>query len=282
MSEKVDERTHHFHAEATILGGSLRLPLVQEITPQAHVLLGKEGGYFSDHAEKYRLEGVISFKSAYTHVAGNRSLKSGKGWSTLTTTAIEGLNVLEILTADRIVGQTITEHPLEGYVPRVCFLGTRFENLRIAGHPITPVMNFDILGGKPENDAAYALDAGVISRVKSQYARTLKSEGLSEELREYYHRLDSTIGAPEVFQFSLVDYVIGDFPGRSHGPVLDIPDFGKVTLARGTVGHVDYKNGSGSPKQTTIQLTMLDLQMGCAGDGNVPIASGSTNGESNP
>ncbi len=54
---------------------------------------------------------------AYTQVAGNRSTKSGQGWTTLTTSVIEGLNVLDVVTADRVVGQTITEHPLEGYVP---------------------------------------------------------------------------------------------------------------------------------------------------------------------
>jgi hypothetical protein len=147
----VNGRTHDYHAEATILSGHLRLPLAEEIRPQALANLPKEGGYFSQRAEAYRLESVISFRSAYTQVAGNRSTKAGQGWTTLTTTAIEGLNVLDVVTADRIVGQTITEHPLEGYVPTVSFLGTRFENLRIAGHPVDLDLDLDILGAKPEN-----------------------------------------------------------------------------------------------------------------------------------
>ena len=62
-------------------------------------------------------------------------MKPGHGWATLTTVVVDDLNVLEVLTADRVVGQIITDYPLEGYVPAVSFLGTRFDNLRIAGHP---------------------------------------------------------------------------------------------------------------------------------------------------
>src|SRR5581483_393788 len=152
---EVNRRTHRYHADATILSGHLRLPLVQKIEPQAHAHLKEEGGYLAERAENYRLESVMSFRNAYTHVAGNQSTKPGQGWTTISTTVVEGLNVLEIVTADRIVGQTITEHPLVGYVPTVSFLGSRFENLRIAGHPVE--VDFDplILGTKPENDGPY-------------------------------------------------------------------------------------------------------------------------------
>ena len=135
MPDEVNGRTHQYNAEATILSGYLTLPLAQEIRSQARIALPDSGGYISQHADKFRLEGVLSYSAAYTQVAGNRSTKSGQGWTTLTTSVIEGLNVLDVVTADRVVGQTITEHPLDGYVPSINFLGTRFENLRIAGHP---------------------------------------------------------------------------------------------------------------------------------------------------
>jgi len=154
MSEATG-RTHHYHAEASVLGGHLRLPLCQEIKPQAHVKLSSEGGYISQRAENYRLEAVISFRSAYTHVAGNRSSKPGEGWTTLTSSVIEGLNILDVITADRIVGQTITNHPLVGYVPSISFLGTRFENLRIAGNPVELDLNHDIFGPRADDDAPY-------------------------------------------------------------------------------------------------------------------------------
>ncbi len=70
MSE-LNGRTHHYHAEATILSGHLRLPLEHHIKPQVHSHLPKEGGYFSHRAEHFMLESVISFRSAYSHLAQN-------------------------------------------------------------------------------------------------------------------------------------------------------------------------------------------------------------------
>jgi hypothetical protein len=45
MSE-TNGKNAHYHAEATVLEGHLKLPLVQQIEPQAHVKLAREGGYF--------------------------------------------------------------------------------------------------------------------------------------------------------------------------------------------------------------------------------------------
>jgi len=122
-------------------------------------------------------------------VSGSRSPKPGKGWDTLTTTVVEGLNVMEVLTADRVVGQTITEHPLVGYVPTISFLGTRFENLRIAGYPVELEFDHNIFGPKPLDDAPYTHDAGLISRVARQYDRIGSHKDLPAELVERYNRL---------------------------------------------------------------------------------------------
>jgi hypothetical protein len=279
----VNGRTHDYHAEATILSGHLRLPLTEEIRPQALAKLPTEGGYLSQRAGKYRLESVISLRSAYTQVAGNRSTKPGQGWTTLTTTAIEGLNMLDVVTADRVVGQTIAEHPLEGYVPTVTFLGTRFENLRIAGHPVDLDLDLNILGAKPENDAPYSQHQGLIARISSQLDRIREHQGLPEELHERYNRLSSTLGSPhEEVECSLVNRVTGAFPGLSFGHVITVPDFGVIILGKLTIKHEDFKPDSGVPRKTTVKLTMIDLHLGCAVDGNPSIGMGSTNGTTMP
>jgi hypothetical protein len=279
----VNGRTHHYHAEATILSGHLRLPLVQQIKPQAHAKLRTEGGYLSERAALYKLESVLTFGSAYTHVAGNRSTKPGQGWTTITTTVIEGLNVMEVVTADRVVGQTITEHPLEGYVPTVSFLGTRFENLRIAGHPVDLEIDLGVLGAKPANDAPYTQNPGFISRVSSQLDLIGKHKDLPADLRERYNRLSSTLGSPqEEVECSVVNRATGAYPGLSFGHVITVPDFGTIILGKVKIRHEDFKKETGVPKKTTVTLTMIDLQMGCAADGNVPVGTGSTNGGTAP
>ena len=274
----MSERVHRYHAEATAIGGHLKLPLVQEIKPQAHVKLPCEGGYISQRAENYKLEAVISFRSAYTHVAGNRSDKPGEGFSTLTTTAIEGLNVLDVLTADRVVGQIITDHPLDGYVPTVSFLGTRFENLRVAGHPVEVDFNHDILGPKPAGDAPYTAEKGFLGRVSSQYDRIREHPQLPEELAERYNRLSSILGSQEAVECSFINQAAGPFPGRCFGHVITIPHFGTITLGKLTLKHEDPHEKTGIPKKTTVHLTMIDLNLGCVVSGNIPIGSSGSNG----
>jgi len=281
MSE-VNGRNHLYHSEATILEGHLRLPLVQKIEPQAPAKLSEKGGYIAQEIEDYYIESVLSFRSGYTQVAGNLDEKPGRGWSTLSTTVIEGLQVLEVLTADRVVGQILTEHPLEGYVPRISFLGTRFENLRIAGHPVHLDLDLDLCGSKPENDGPYTQDPGFISRVSSQYGRILDRHDLPAELRERYNRLSSALGGSEAVECSLVNQAAGAYPGPSFGHVIVIPDFGAITLAKLTITHEDFKPETGVPTKTTVRLTMIDLQLGCPIAGDVPIGTGSTNGTSNP
>jgi hypothetical protein len=279
----VNVRTHQYNAEATVLSGHLRLPLEQQIKPQAHAILPAEGGYLSQRTDEYRIESVLAYRSAYTQVAGNRSTKPAQGWSTLVTTVIEGLNVLDIVTADRIVGQTILEHPLEGYIPSISFLGTRFENLRIAGHPIDVDLDTSFVGAKPANDALYTRDASLVARVMSQLNRISERHDLPPDLRERYNRLSSALGTPqEEIECSLVNRVTGAYPGLSFGHVITVPDFGTVTLGKVTIKHEDYATESGIHKKTTVRLTMIDLHMGCLADGDVPVGTGSANGTTSP
>jgi hypothetical protein len=284
---EINGRIHEFHADATILSGNLHLPLRQTIEPQAKSHLYHQGGYLSQHSDAFRVEGVLSFQRAYTQVAGNVGHKPGHGWATLTTTVIERLNVLEVLTVDRVVGQIITEHPLEGQVPHISFLGTRFENLRIAGHPVSLDLDLNILGGKPDGDLPYAAHQPVVDRVAKQYSRIRERQDLPAELRETYNRLSSTLGAREAVECSLVNHASGSYPGLSFGHLLKIPDFGTVELAKLTVTHDRYeptkaKPDPNVPETTTLTLTMIDLKLGCAIEGNIPVGTGTSNGGTKP
>lgn len=282
MSDTINGRTHRYHAEATILSGHLHLPVVQKIEPQAHAHLKEEGGYFSERSENYRLESVISIRSAYTHVAGNRGLKPGSGWTTITTTVIEGLNVLEIFTADRIVGQTITDHPAEGYVPSVSFLGSRFENVRIAGHPVEIDVDLGVLGGKPASDAPYTRHEELMERIRKQYQRILRHDQLPSDLGDQYNQLHTTLGKAETLECSLVNQASGRYPGLSFGHKIRIPDFGEITLGKLTLEHADPHPQLGVPQQTTVRLTMVDFKFGCAIHGHASGGTGSSNGQSAP
>ncbi len=271
----VNGRTHQYHAEATSLTGKLNHPLPQEIVPQTHARLPKEGGYLAQHTDKFRLEAVIGFQSAYTHVSGNLdSSKPGHGWATLTTSVVEGLNVLDVVTADRIVCQIGTEHPLEGYTPHVTFLGTRFENLRIAGHPVDLDIDLSLLGARPGDDKPYLSQPDLLKRLAKQRDNIHSHSDLPEEIAKRYAKIPSDTSL-ESFECSLAHRAKGGFPGRDFGHVIHVPDFGYIHLM---VLHIEHKD----PKQTTFKLNMLELHMGCIASGMTNIGTGSTNGGSIP
>lgn len=274
-------RNHRYHAEATTLEGELHLPFAQRTCSHTASKLNEQGGYVTQHADRFHLGGVINFHSSYTHVGGNRDSKPDHGWNTLTTASIEGLNVMEVITADRVVAQISTDHPLVGYVPRVTFLGTRFENLRIAGHPVEIDFEPTIMGPKPDNDAAYTADPALLQRVTRQHQHIVRQQNLPDELARRYNQLPSASANRESIECSLVNQVKGSFPGRSFGHVIYVPDFGKIHLATLRIEHSDFTQ-TGIPKQTLISLTMLRLEMGCIAGGSLGLGSGKTNGGTVP
>jgi hypothetical protein len=277
-----DERYHIYNAEAEALSGNLTLPLEQEVKPPTYVKLNERGGYISQNVENYRLGGVVSFRSAYTQVAGNLDTKPDHGWNTLTTSVIEGLNVLDIVTADRIVCQISTDHPLVGYVPTVTFLGTRFENLRIAGHQVKLDLDLDILGAKPKKDAGYLSDRDFQKRANAQRERLKGQKNLPADIAKYYNQGSSSAGKPGPITCSLVNQVEGGYPGRSFGHAIDVPNFGKIYLATLTVEQSDYDTPTGAPRYTTITLKMIEMVMGCVGGGSLVGGGGKTNGGTEP
>lgn len=279
MSEET-QRTHHFHAKAHIVAGRLHLPLNQEIHHQEQATLPEEGGYLSQHSLRYNVEGVLSFRKAYTQVAGHKDVKEGHGWTTVATSVIERLNILEVVTADRVVAQISTEHPKEGYVPIVTFLGTRFDNLRVAGHPVRVELDPFILGPKPDNDGGYRSHPGFQQRVAAQYDRLRGFRDVPDEITGRYNRVPSTVEEP--LECSLVTHTEGSFPGRCFGHVLDIPHFGKVYLAVLTIEESEHHPETKCPKKTEISLTMVEAKMGCLADGELTAARSIVNGNTKP
>jgi hypothetical protein len=281
MSNGEPPREHLYHAEAEVLSGLLRLPLAQQVKSQAYAKLPEAGGYLSQHQHDYRLEGVISYASAYTQVAGNPDAKEGHGWSTLATSVVEGLNLLDVVTADRVVAQISVEHPLKGYVPTITFLGTRFENLKIAGHRVELELDLNLLGPKPENDAPYTRGAGFLDRVAKQHDRVRAHPNLLQELISRYTGVSAENKTPEAVECSLVNQAGGGFPGECHGHLIHVPNFGTICLANVRLEQSEY-TPAGTPKNTLIHLTMIEARIGCLADGVTQIASGKTNGTTKP
>jgi hypothetical protein len=272
---------HRYHAEASALEGHLKLPIRQPIERQAHAKIRETGGYESQHGKSFRVEGIISYTAAHTQVSGHEEEKHGRPRVTLATAVVENLNVLNVVTADRIVAQVSTEHPRDGYVPTVTFLGTQFENLRIAGHRIEVDLEID-LGSDPPKDIAYTRHPGFIERVASRLGIVRAHADLPDEIKNRYAQDRVEFDQGECSEFSLVKKIEGSFPGKAYGHVLDIPHFGKVYLAVVRIEQSDPDKKNDIHKQTLIDLTMMDIRMGCIANGAAQVAKTKTNGASVP
>ena len=226
-------RTYFFHADSHAIRPDTNNPPTMELGSKASAHLPEEGGFRSQFLENYS-SGGVSFKSAYVHVAGTRSSKTGYGWVSLATSFVTGLNVHDVVTADLVFAQVSTEHPVVGHVPSVTFLGTRFENLRVAGRAVEPALDLAICGTKPEGDKPYVQDQAFLSRVSEQYARISNMPRLPEWARQQYHWDSAAVLRKGKVECSLVTSV-GQGAQGSYGHIIEVPGFGKVSLAELTV-----------------------------------------------
>jgi hypothetical protein len=289
------KRTHTYHAQAGVLHARLQLPISQEIKPQAFTKLSERGGYLSQHAHNYQLEGIVSYRAAYTQVAGNKELKDGHGFVTVATSVIEHLNILDVVTADRVVAQVSTEHPLTDghYVPRISFLGTRFENLRIAGHRVHFTINHNVFGeADGKSSCTDKLRNWITEHAeKAKGQEPFEDEDLDRDFNEDpCPKEDPDVDPdrkPESTEGSLgsgveLEEKNGSYPGECFNHVIKVPNFGTVHLANLRLKHEDFQKGTGIPKRTTVDLSMLKVKMGCLAAGTMAIGNTRTNGGTRP
>jgi hypothetical protein len=288
------EPSHQYHAEAHALSGYLHHPVYQRINEKANASLKDyRDGHIQEKESQFGLEGV-SFESARSRVSGNRNLKN-KGWITLSTSVVEGLNVLEVITADRLVSQVSTEHAyIDGHVPSVTFLGTQFVNLRLSGFLLEPTFDFAVCADKPTGKTPYVKHLGFLRGVKKQLEKVAGGD-LPEEVRaEYRGRLKvvddlisggSGTGDPIVVTCSLISSVdiskIKDvIPGlKTAGNVLFIPEFGRVAL--GEI-EVRSKREDDGEYDNYFNLKMLEMKLGCIGNGSLTAGASGNNGQHHP
>jgi hypothetical protein len=325
------EAYHVYHAQAYLLKGEIKHPIQQPIQEYGEVVLEntRRESLITQTVGETNIEGLISFKRGYTRVAGTHVKQKTDiynndhaGWATLATSAMEGYNVLDVITADRVVAQLTTEHPMTNdpeqpiaHVPRVNFFGTRFENLRIGGYPVEVELDLAFCGPKPQGERPYLQDVGFLDRVQRQLDGILKSEDLPESMEKRYAGEIVCIdnlkkrskeggndaganGEPNGYsklRCSLVNKIKlpSPIPGvRTFGNVIFIPDFGTFALAEVEVGihngHGDFRHRRSDAARpqphssTYFKLDMFDMHLGCGVGANGKGAGVSGNGNTAP
>jgi hypothetical protein len=282
----VPHRKFHYHASAHALSGELTRPVQHVIEVQAGTSLPSTGGVGSSHVENFRFDEVVSFRRAYSHVSGSVKKENDKTIHTTHATAtVEGLNILDVVTADRVVARLSSSfeepaprapRPTEG---KVLLVGSKFENLRIAGCQLDVEIDHELM-----------LELGTFAAVRDRWrAKENRLRPMVDDTRRALNFGDAALPdelAPEGALFcSIVKEVHFKEPGfdrrqderrtekytppgvqRLGRHAFYVVDFGRVFFAEVLCHH---------GRKT---LTMLRVELGSPNGGGFTIGEGSSNG----
>jgi hypothetical protein len=257
-------RTYHYHANAHVLSGRLTRPIQHVIEVQAATSLPSIGGAGSARVENFRFNEHVSFKASYSHVSGSEKEQKGEIiHTTMATAVVEGLNILDVVTADRIVARLSSSYDPADEESRILVIGSRFENLRIAGHKVEVELHHEL---------AQKLDT--FEAVRKEFASNADFRKMAEDSFDG-KKLPKTIEAHGVVYCSLVkDIQPAKCPGivrHGHcGHVLEVPEFGKIHLAE-----ILFQYG----RKT---LTMVRVELGSPNGGGLTVAAADSNGSPVP
>jgi hypothetical protein len=238
MPKDSAHKTFLYHAHGHALSGQITRPINHVIEVQAGMSLPTIGGHGTSTASNYRFQEMVSFRNAYTHVSGSVNEKDGSH-TTQATTTIEDLNILDVVTADRVVARLTSERGPKDDESRVLFLGSKFQNLRIAGNAADVDLNHELF---------QRMDT--FEKFKKEFKSNSEFRKMAEDPFQTGDK--QKVPDPEgVLLCSLVKDMKTSAAGvRRIGHGFDVPQFGKVY-----VGEVHLENRKRA-------LTMLRLELG--------------------
>ena len=133
----------NFHGHGHALAGEFRHPLWSIIPAQASASLSTIGGIAVAHAENFHFQDFACFKSAHTHISGKR--RRDETFVTHASTVVNGLNILGMVTAERIVSRLTSIHSPKEPEGHIIAEDSRFEGLKINGEEVRVILRHDLL-----------------------------------------------------------------------------------------------------------------------------------------
>jgi hypothetical protein len=286
---------HHsqylYNASAFALAAEFERPKRYSLPPHASVVLASHGGHGTNTHSGLKVDGLLSFENAYSEVGGSYD-ECHNTYTTYAVAVLEGVNVSDMLTADRVVSRIAIYHPADppdgkGKTVQEAsfdFTGSYFENLRIAGHKLDIKLATHTLHKYSRYSEFHkAHESPEVQRLMlGQGLSSLKPAELAA-LEDEYHALTGmsqmvakwkkTQSSGQVFRLSAANHFdlrqqIGDSELQGYGAVICIPKFGVIRLAEMVVG------------PHSRSLTMFRVQMCSSGHGTSD--GGSTGGGSVP
>jgi hypothetical protein len=225
------------------------------------------GGHATLRVEDFQVPRAVRFQAAHTHVSG--SMEDQHTAVTHSTTVIEGVNILDMITADRIVARITSQHDLRKHKDKppaerpkgadpedsnleghIIALGSTYDGLKIAGYDFNFILRHDLL-----------LKCKTHAELDDWYAQNPDHGGIVSK------KHGATL-------CSLVKEIITDFPGLTPADkkkhIITIPQFGTLSFAE-VLSHAGTKT-----------LTMLQFHLGSPDAATGTVAQATTNGQPGP
>jgi hypothetical protein len=267
-------RVFYFHADAAPIGGHFTKPKETIIHSHGSSSLAPAGGHVSASVEKYvHPDKLVSFDKAYSEIHG--MVSDTGSWTTEVTSVVEGLNVLDMVKADRVIARLTVEHPSNGGHPKASVAGSEITNLTIDDVAINPVLAKNVVPAHKKGkfpNSSIVKDVNFLARAVRQSQKVTKAKGAPNWLLARYSWVQSKTARERkgYVQCSLVDKIQGAKPGSVFGHVIHVPDFGNIFLGEFLTSH------------HTFRLTMMRLEMGCTNHGTTSVGTGDLNGSTMP
>jgi len=265
-------------AEADVFEANVTLPVaVNTNNENGTQINGVNPGHKLLHAQPLPAnQQYFSFASAYSEVSAQFDAVN-QGYRTIATAVITGLNILNVLTADKVVGQMSTFYPIGDAVPTVNFIGTQFLNLCINTEPLTLDQNLGIFGDGPANDGSYFDDTDVTSAISAQTEAITDNPALPVSLQSQF---TANAANANVLECSLVSSVSGS-TAQSFGNIIVVPGFGTIYLADVELTRTKSSTSPDGFKYLFGLEMMRIVLQGGPGTGTIIIGALDTNGTGN-
>ncbi len=269
-----------YQAFSVGVSGHITAPFDELIPVQGSCALPEGGGFATSRVDRFHFRDILSFASCRAIVAGSDSPPSqnkGASHDATATAIVEGLDIMGVITADRIVARIASSHPLDRTQPSsITPISSYFENLRIAGYPVRVELAIDEFArfatAQSVRDAFRDNTAGFRDQFR-QMSMTGKEAEIPERLAEFFAapaaRSDEKI--PEtngIIVCPLVRRIEGLGPELTRcGNVIAVEGFGVIRLAELKI------------TDSARRVTMLSVALGSTPRGTMAVCGAQGNGD---
>jgi hypothetical protein len=267
-----------FHGFAIGVAGQITQPYSELIEVQAATALPAIGGHGTASVSRFKRRDILQFDRAFTSVTGSECDCEEKGWSAVThlQATVEGLDIMGMVTADRVVANLVSTYQKDSDgEPSVRLLGTRFENLKIAGIPVRVDLAVDVFDRHDTHRAlahAYKADREVRELLDRVTLRDRAGEAPAH-VRRWFGHTEQTGEMPSRNGVTSLSLVRGLEPDRvglaSWGHVIHVPGFGTIRLAEVEITRL------------TRVVNMIQIKFDCPYKGQIMCMSVGDGGEPN-